>query len=60
MLLLLLELPQEQLVMQQQVLEQQQVLQQAQLVLEQLVQQERWEELEGRLSRCQELRPDFL
>ena len=28
--------------------------------LEQLVQQERWEELEGRLSRCQELRPDFL
>ena len=40
MLLLLLELPQEQLVMQQQVLEQQQVLQQAQLVLEQLVQQE--------------------
>jgi len=28
--------------------------------LEQLVQQERWEELEGRLSRCQERRPDFL
>ena len=28
--------------------------------LEQLVQQERWEDLEGRLSRCQELRPDFL
>jgi hypothetical protein len=24
------------------------------------VQQERWEELEGRLSRCQERRPDFL
>ena len=38
MLLLLLELPQEQLVMQQQVLEQQQVLQQTQLVLVQLVQ----------------------
>ena len=28
--------------------------------LEQLVQQESWEELEGRLSRCQERRPDFL
>ena len=28
--------------------------------LEQLVQQERWEELGGRLSRCQERRPDFL
>ena len=28
--------------------------------LEQLVQQERWEELEGRLSRCQERRPDCL
>jgi arogenate dehydrogenase (NADP+) len=28
--------------------------------LEQLVQQQRWEELEGRLSRCQERRPDFL
>ena len=28
--------------------------------LEQLVQQERWGELEGRLSRCQGQRPEFL
>jgi arogenate dehydrogenase (NADP+) len=28
--------------------------------LEQLVQQERWGELEGRLSRCQQRRPEFL